>query len=179
MEQAVLLELTRELGRDRSSLTELSEVELLILLGKARRTLAAPLLSCPRRRGQFLPDHAQRQELVPLQAENRLQALDVVLAEEPVTALRPPRREQALVLEVADLGDRDVRELGLEAPADRADRKQPALLLPLGCRRGLHFSRKVNLYLPIWSSSPFSSFASDSIRLRLRNVPLRLPSSSM
>ena len=62
------------------------------------------------RRGQLLPDHAQRQELVPLEAQDRPQALDGVLVEEPVAAPRPLRREQALLLEVADLRDRDVRE---------------------------------------------------------------------
>ena len=56
------------------------------------------------------------------------QPLDVVLAEEPVAARRALRRQQALVLEVADLRDRDVRELGAAARADRADRVQALLL---------------------------------------------------
>src|SRR5204863_9030430 len=139
--------------------------------------------------GQLLPDHAQRQELVALEPQDRLEALDVVLAEEPVAALRPARREQALVLEVADLRDRDVGELRLQRPADRADRQQPALLLPVGggpvgggpvgCRCSGHFCRNVSLYLPTWSSSPFSSRVGESIRFRFRKVPLRLPSSSM
>ena len=84
--------------------------------------------AAPAPRRQLLPDHAQRQELVALQAQDRLQPLDVVLAEEPVAAARALRRQQALILEVADLRDRDVRELGLQARADRADRVQALLL---------------------------------------------------
>src|SRR6185503_6973283 len=77
------------------------------------------------RRGELLPDHTERKELVPLQPENRLEAVDVVLREEPVAALRPPWRQEALVLEVADLRDRDVRELVLQSPADGANREGP------------------------------------------------------
>ena len=51
------------------------------------------------------------------------------LAEEPVAALRAPRREQALVLEVADLRDRDVRELVAQAAHDLADPEQALALL--------------------------------------------------
>src|SRR2546423_7172322 len=177
LEQAVVLELACQLRRDRSALAEPAQVELVVRFRDAPRRLPpAALLSRPGRRRELLADHPQRQELVPLKAQDRLQALDVVLAEEPVAALRAARRQQALILEVPDLGDRDVRELGLQAPADGADREQP---LPLGCLRGRrHFSRKVSLYLPIWSSSPFSS-CPDSMRLRFRKVPLRLPWSSM
>src|SRR2546429_584889 len=140
---------------------------------------AAPaLLARASGRCGLLPDDPERQELVPLQAQDRLQALDVVLAEEPVTALGATWRKQSLVLEVADLRDRDVRELGLQAPADGADREQPPPFLPFCLRRCGHFSRKVSLYLPIWSSSPFSSWPA-SMRLRFRKVPLRLPWSSM
>ena len=179
MEQPVLLEVARKLGRDRGPLAQLGEVQLVVRLGQPGRPLAAALLPGSRRRGQFLPDHAQRQELVALEPQDRLEPLDVVLAEEPVAALRPARREQALVLEVADLRDRDVGELGLQRTADRADREQPPLLLSVGCRRGRHFCRNVSLYLPTWSSSPFSSRVAESIRFRFRKVPLRLPSSSM
>src|SRR4029079_11918881 len=112
----------------------------------------------------LLAEHPQRQELVALQAQDRLEALDVVLAEEPVAALRASRREQALILQVADLRDRDVRKLGLQPPADRADREQ-AGADGLG---GAHFSTKLSLYLPIWSSTPLSSFP-DSMRLRFRH----------
>src|SRR3954470_21460151 len=73
-------------------------------------------------RGELLADDAQRQELVALQAQDRPQAGDVARAVEPVAARRAPRREQLLVLEVADLRDRDVRELLLERLAEGADR---------------------------------------------------------
>ena len=127
--------------------------------------------------GELLPDHAQRQELVALQAQDRLEPLDVVLAEEPVAAARALRRQQALVLEVADLRDRDVRELGLQPRADRADRVQALLLgLTALCGCGGHRLRKVSRYLPIWTSSSSSSSA-DSIRFLLTKVPLRLPRS--
>src|SRR5204862_7955262 len=96
MEQPVLLQVARKLGRDRGPLAQLREVQLVVRLGQAGRPLAAALLPRSRRRGQLLPDHAQRQELVALEPQDRLEALDVVLAEEPVAALRPARREQAL-----------------------------------------------------------------------------------
>ena len=44
--------------------------------------------------------------------------------EKPVAAARPPRREQALVLEIADLRDRDVGELVPKALAHGPDRVQ-------------------------------------------------------
>ena len=125
LEQPVLLELARELGRDRSALAELPEVELVVLVGQPDRPPAAALLARARRRRKLLADHAQRQELVALEPQDRLQALDVVLAEEPVAALRAPRCEQPLVLEVADLRDRDVRELGLQ-PRGRPCRSSAA-----------------------------------------------------
>src|ERR671924_585318 len=103
------------------------------------------------RRGELLPDHAQGQELVPLKAQDRLQPLDVLLAEEPVAALRPAEREQPLVLEVADLRDRDIREFGLQPCADGPDRQQAR---SGGCLRGGHFNRKGRRGFPILSSSP-------------------------
>ena len=95
----------------------------------------------------------------PAGARGSPQPLDVLLAEEPVAALRAPRRQQPLVLEVADLRDRDVRELGLQPPADGADRQQPlrGRGRSLRCRRGRHRARKVSRYLPIWTSSPSAS----------------------
>ena len=98
-------------------------------------------------------------------SQDRLEPLDVLLAEQPVAALRALRREQALVLEVADLRDRDVRELRLQPPADGADRGRRGCCAALvGCgRRRAHRRRKVRRYLPIWSSSPSSSSA-DSMR---------------
>src|SRR5919198_6201797 len=145
------------------------QVELAFFRRQPAPALAVARGGC----GELLADDAERQELVALQAQDRLQPLDVLLAEEPVAALRPPRREQALILEVADLRDGDVRELVFQHPADGPDRQQP------GFRRGRHQRpKKVNRYLPICSSSPSSSCA-DSTRLRLTNVPLRLPWSSM
>src|SRR5205823_4171309 len=125
------------------------------------------------RRRELLTDHAQRQELVSLQAQDRLQPLHVAVGKQPVAALRSPRREQPLVLEVADLRDRDVRELRLQHPADGLDR-QPSVFRG---RRHQRF-RNVSRYLPICSSSPSSSSAA-STRLRLTNVPFRLPWSSI
>src|SRR4029077_9842395 len=90
-----------------------------------------------RRLLELLPDHLQRQELVALQAEDRLEPVELLLPEEPVAAARPSRSHEPLALEVADLGDRDVRELGLEAVADSADREQAAAL-GCGCGCGGH-----------------------------------------
>src|ERR671937_377291 len=145
------------------------QVELAFFRRQPAPALAVARGGC----GELLADDAERQELVALQAQDRLQPLDVFLAEEPVAALRPPRREQTLILEAADLRDGDVRELVLQHPADGPDRQQPRF------RRGSHQRpKKVRRYLPICSSSPSSSCA-DSTRLRLTNVPLRLPWSSI
>jgi hypothetical protein len=72
-----------------------------------------------------LADHAERQKLVPLETEDRPEALDVVVAVEAVAALRPARREEALAFQVADLRDRDVGKLVAELLADRPDRQSP------------------------------------------------------
>src|SRR4029077_19676446 len=158
--------------RDAGSVAERREIELLLPVVDDAAT--PPPLGAgagPR----LFADHAQRQELVPLQAQNRLQALDVVLREEPVTALRPAGGQEPLVLEITDLRDGDVGELVLQPVADRADREEPATR---GCFRGSHQRwRKVSRYLPIWSSSPSLSSAV-STRSRLTNVPFRLPWSS-
>src|SRR5919199_4636024 len=174
LEEPVVLELTRKLAADPGAPAELPEVQVLLPTEPKRPRPLAVLAA--RGRGKLLTDHAQRQELVALEAQERLEPLDVLLAEEPIAALRPPEREQALVLEVADLRDRDVRELLLEPRADGADREQAP-----GGGGGFgdaHLTRNVSLYLPIWSSSPSFSSA-DSIRCRLRKVPFRLPKSSM
>src|SRR5439155_25143273 len=129
-----------------------------VRLRDAPRRLAAPaLLARASGRCELLPDDPERQELVPLQAQDRLQALDVVLAEEPVTALGATWRKQSLVLEVADLRDRDVRELGLQAPADGADREQPPPFLPFCLRLCGLLVCKLSVYLPILISSPLWS----------------------
>src|SRR5205823_8131449 len=137
------------------------------------RSRADRIARAPRR--QLLADDAQRQELVALQAQDGPQALDVRLGVEAVAALRPARLEQLLVLEVADLRDRDVGELALELLADGADRQRLARarrrrradFLAVACAElGVHRSRKVSLYLPTCSSSPSVSRC-DSIRRRL------------
>ena len=104
-----VLELLRRPRRDAGPAAELVEVDRLDPLPHARRPAALPLGRA--RRVELLADHPQRQELVALQPQDRREPLDVVLAEEPVAAARPLRAQQPLVLEEADLRDRDVREL--------------------------------------------------------------------
>src|SRR3954447_19001127 len=72
---------------------------------------------------ELLANHAQGQKLVALQAQDGPQAVHVRLRVEPVAALRAPRREKLLILQVADLRDGDVRELAAEQLADGADRE--------------------------------------------------------
>jgi len=120
LEQPVVLEVAHERRRCSSALAERVEVELLLGLAEPG---ARPRL--PARRCKLLPDDAKREELVALEAEDRLQPVDVVLGEEPVATLRAPRGEQSLVFQVADLRDGEVGELVLEAAADRADREGP------------------------------------------------------
>src|SRR5579884_11777 len=172
LEQPEFLEFARTVDVDACALAELLEIELLLSLVDHA---AAPTPVLAGARFELLPDDAERQELVALQAEDRLQALHVVLREEPVAALRAPRSQQALILEVADLRDRDIRELVLEPAAHRPDRQEPAARGCLGHRHQRW--RKVSRYLPIWSSSPSRSSAF-STRSRLTKVPFRLPWSS-
>src|SRR5262249_50884036 len=127
------------------------------------------------RRVQLVADHAQRQELVALEPQDRLEPREVVLAEQAVAARRPFGADETLVLEGTGLRDRDVGKLVAEASDALADPDRP---LALGTvRRGAHLSMKVSRYLPIWSSSPFVSSAL-SIRRRLTKVPLSEPWSS-
>src|SRR5919197_1798622 len=149
LEEPVVLELARQLAADPGAPAELPEIEVLLAAEPERPRPLAVLPAGGRRK--LLADHPQRQELVALEAQDRLQPLDVLLAEEPVAALRPPQREQTLVLEVADLRDRDVRKLPLEPRADGADREQPGRGGGFG---DAHFRRNMSRYLPIWSSSP-------------------------
>src|SRR4051794_21220181 len=82
-EQAEVLELARELGRDPGPPAELGHLDLLLLPTQAR----GPTLDAVGRRSpKLLPDHAQRQELVALKAQDRHEALDVGLGEEAVAA---------------------------------------------------------------------------------------------
>src|SRR5262249_38369642 len=153
---------------------EIVQAEEVFLVAEAERPSALPFRRGWRR--QLLADHPQRQELVALEQQDRPQALDILLAEQAVAALRASPGEQPPVLEVADLRDRDVGDLRLQPPAHGADRQEPALGARLA-GRSRHRRRKVKRYLPIWSSSP-SERRPDSMRRRLRNVPLRLPRSS-
>src|SRR5439155_7228968 len=172
LEQAELLELPGPPRFDPRAFAERVEVKPFLGLAE-RRPLAAPLLAGTR--GELLADHAQRQELVALEAQDRLEPLDVVLAAEPVAALRPLGRQETLVLEVPDLRDRGVGVLRFQPATHGADREQA--LAGWSGRRHQRV-RKVRRYLPIWISSP-SSRAADSTRFRLTNVPLRLPASSI
>jgi len=74
-------------------------------------------------RRQFLANYAQGQELVTLQAQDRAEAHDIGGREQAIATCCAPRSEQLLVLQVADLRDRDVGELTLELLADGADRE--------------------------------------------------------
>src|SRR3954469_8278022 len=148
-EQAELFELAGQPRVDARALAKLGQVELGLFLAQAGTPALA--VTCGRR-GQLLADNPQWQKLVSLQPQNRLEPLQVVLAEEPVTALRSAWSEQPLVLEVADLRDRDVGEVVLEQRADGPDRQHPALR-----SRGHQRLRNVSRYLPICSSSPSSS----------------------
>src|SRR5207248_7843944 len=97
--------------------------------------------------------------------------------EQAVAALRAPRRQQPLVFEVADLRDRDVRELAAQPPDDLADPEEALALRLLLVARGLRHAMKVIRYFPTCSSSPSSS-AARSMRLRFTNVPFSEPWSS-
>src|SRR5919108_91442 len=70
---------------------------------------------------QLLADHPQGQELVALQAQDRAQAGEVLLRVESVTPRCALGLQELLVLEVADLGDRDIGELWLERLGHRPD----------------------------------------------------------
>src|SRR5207248_1109270 len=74
-EEAEVLELARELRRDPCPRAQLGERQL--RLGLVESALPSPAPGLRARRGELLPDHAERQELVALQPEDRLQPLDV------------------------------------------------------------------------------------------------------
>src|SRR2546422_760895 len=79
LEEAERLELPSEHRVDSRALAELVEVELALRVGKPGRSATLPFAA--RARCELVADYVQRQELIPLQAQDRLQALDVVLAE--------------------------------------------------------------------------------------------------
>ena len=63
-EESEILQLARQARIDSGTLTQLAQVELVL---RAAEDSRAPFLAIARnRRGQLLPDHAQRQELVTL-----------------------------------------------------------------------------------------------------------------
>ena len=161
-QQPVLLERAGERLVDPGPFAELAEIELGLALAETRGVGRA----CgPRRRPSPAPCRLRAAAGTrPAAGAGSSPARPDVFAEEPVAAARPLGRQQALILEVADLRDRDVRE-ELETSADRADRVQ-TLLLRLsalcGCCR--HRLRKVSLYLPIPDLRRSSSSLADSIR---------------
>src|SRR5205814_1223978 len=64
-------------------------------------------------------------ELVTLQTQDRRQAFEILLAEQPVAPPCPLRCQETLVFEEADLRDRDVGELVGQAAHDLAVTKHP------------------------------------------------------
>ena len=124
-DQAELLEAAHELLVDSGGADQLAEARAAGGAG-ADGAAARPLARALGRLLELLADHAQRQELVALQAQDRAQPLDVLLREQAVAAARALRVQQPLLLEVADLRDRDVGVLDAQRRADRADRQAPA-----------------------------------------------------
>ena len=122
-DDAVLLELAQEVGRDGRAFEKLRAVDLVLGTGQPDVPAARAVGRCTRA-VELLPDHAKRQELVALKAEDLHEPLDVVRGEEPVATTSALGRDQPLVLEVADLRHRDVRKLLAELVADGADRAQ-------------------------------------------------------
>ncbi len=106
--EVVLLEPPREVGRDPGTGAELGEIELAASLPERGRPAGRPRRALGVER---LADHPEREELVPLEPQDGLESLDVLVGEEPIAAPGPPRPEQALILEVTDLRDRDVGKL--------------------------------------------------------------------
>jgi hypothetical protein len=129
LDHPVLLQLAHELGVRVGVLEHVLEgVDGSALGHRHRRRPHRPPLRAGRGRGsaasgrQLLADDAEWEELVALEAQDGAQSRHVPRRVEAVAPGRAPRREQLLVLEVTDLGDRDVRELRLERLADGADR---------------------------------------------------------
>ena len=115
------------------------------------------------RRTQLLADHAQRHELVTLHVQGDAQRLDVLRGVHAVATGRPLGLDDALVLQEAQLGDRDVREFVAEQVADLADaiarRSADAVLrccsLPCGVRtlRGRRSGPDPRAPLSVWARS--------------------------
>src|SRR5919201_3958459 len=101
LQEPELLELAGETRVDACAFAQRSRANFVFVRVDCGDVPAAALLR--RRRCELLADDVQRQKLVALETEDRLEPLDVFVAEHAIAALRSPRREQAAVLEVADL----------------------------------------------------------------------------
>ena len=86
LEQSVLDELAPLRAADSRALAQLRPGRSRLLGGEPGA--AAPLALLRGRRGELLADHAQRQELVALEPQDRLEPLDVLLAEQAVPTAR-------------------------------------------------------------------------------------------
>src|SRR3954469_26003441 len=122
LDDAVVLELGHELGVGAGLLEDVVERERRPALLDPHRRDAPYGRPLPRGGGQvrlgaparqLVADDPQGQELVALQAQDRAQATQVLLRVEPVAARGALGLQELLVLEVADLRDRDVGELRL------------------------------------------------------------------
>ena len=116
---------------------------------------------------QLATDDLERQVLVALHGEHAHEAVEVVQRVQAVAGLGAPRRDQALLLEVAQLAHGHIWELGAQAVDQRADGEQ-LLVADVEQEFGgiAHGTMNVSLYLPICNSSPSASSAL-SVRRRL------------
>ena len=160
--ELVLLELPEQRGVGAGHLLDLLG-RVLALLPHVQDERLAQALTRRRERArraalELAPDDLERQVLVALHGEYAHQSPEVVLGVQPVARLGAPRRHQALLLEVAQLADADVRELAVQALDHGADGEQP-LAADVEQELGgvAQGTRKVSLYLPIWISSPSPS----------------------
>src|SRR5215211_4394633 len=131
LDDAELLELADEVLRNAGLVQDLLERErrncgIDRRRAPGRRRLAAATRPAELTAGELLPDDPQWQELVSLHPEDGAQALDVRLAIEAIATGRAPRRQELLVLEVPDLGDRDVLEFLAQDLGHGADRQRLA-----------------------------------------------------
>src|SRR4029077_1382731 len=83
---------------------------------------------------QTIADDLQREEVLPLLAQDDAQPLDVAVVELAVARWRALRVDQPLALQEPDLGDRDVGELLEQQPEDLTDRQVRSIRHPLAHR---------------------------------------------
>ena len=122
-------------------------------------------LQAPVDRVEVLADDLQGQVVVALHPKHVAQSLGVGAGELPVARGGPLRLDEVLGLQVADLGDADVREVRAQQVQDLPDAQQPIRR----CSRAHDWpppTRNTNRYLPIWTSSPPARSVA-SIRSRL------------